>query len=288
MKRGRVLKYIFIAPGILWVLGMVIYPLLNSLTVSFFNYVLGRGRVSFRGVSNYVEVLNDPRVWHSSVITLIYVAASVSVEMLLGVFLAWCFTKKIRLQGFLKSIFISPLFTVTVAVGYIGVTIFHETGGPVNAVLGLMGLSPVPWLSEGSWALFAVILGDIWRWTPFVFIISFAAFQSVPMTLKEAALLDTSSDWQLFRYVSFPTIKSSLLLILALRLVWSFRAFGLPFGLTRGGPDVATEIYTILTYRKAMKFFDFGHGSAMAYILLIAVLLITYQLFKVVRKAYFK
>lgn len=283
--KSRTAKFVFLLPALLWVLGLVIYPLVNSFSLSFFRYTLGRGREAFVGVQNYIDIFNSPDFWYTVRITIYYVLITVTVEMILGIFLAWLVNKRVRFQNLFRTIFTLPIFTTTVAVGYLGVTIFHETGGPVNWILSQFGLS-VAWLSSFMGAFSASILLDIWRWTPFAFIILLAGFQGISKSKYEAALLDTNSSWKIFRHVELPSIKFHLLLVLMLRMVRAFKVFGLPYSLTGGGPGRSTVFFTLHVYRTSLEGFDFGHGAAMAYALLVLVMIVIFQLFRLLRESF--
>lgn len=144
----------------------------------------------------------------------------------------------------------------------------------------------IPWLSNPDWALVSVISVDVWNWTPFVFIVLLAALQSIPEEYYEAARLESSSPWELFRYITLPILQPTIVLVIVLRLAEAFKVFDIPFSLTNGGPGNSTETFTMLTYNTYRRFFDFGYGSAMAYLLLLAVAIIVTTFFSRIRQAY--
>jgi len=284
MRKGY-MKFVFLLPAVVWVLIFTIYPLIDSLRLSFFTYRLGMGVGEFVGFQNFIDLFKSPDYWNAFRVMLIYVCVAVPVEMALGLGFAWVFARELKGKAVFRTIFTSPLFTTGVAVGYLGVTMFHETGGPINYFLSFFG-TQVPWLSTGFWATVAILLLDIWRWTPFAFIVLLAAIQSVPEEMYEAASLDTASEFQIFRYITFPSILPAFTIALLLRLIEAFKQFGLVFSLTEGGPGRTTEIYCVLNYRTSIKYFDFGHGSAMAFLLLLIVMIVVVQFFGRMRKIY--
>jgi len=283
--RKNYMKFVFLLPAVVWVLTFTIYPLISALQLSFFTYRLGMGIGEFVGFGNYLDLFKSPDFWNSLRVMFIYVGTAVSIEIGLGLGLAWVFAREIKGKAFFRTVFTSPLFTTGVAVGYLGVTMFHETGGPINYLLGFIG-KETQWLSTGNWAMVAIILLDVWRWTPFAFIILLAAFHSVPNEMYEAASLDTSSDFQVFRHITFPVILPAFTIVILLRLIEAFKQFGLVFSLTEGGPGRTTEIYCVLNYRTSIKYFDFGHGSAMAFLLLLIAMIVVIQFFGRMRKIY--
>lgn len=277
------IKYVFLLPALLWTIIFVIYPLLNALSVSFFNYILGRGRTAFVAFNNYVDVLVDPAFWNSARITVIFVASAVVIELILGTFMAWLISRDIKFRGTLRTIFTAPIFTTVVAIGYLGVTLLHQTGGPVNFFLG----QELAWISNPVLAPIAMIMLDVWRWTPFVFIIMLAGFESVPPDMYENAYLETNSEWRIMWFVLLPYLLPTLAIALLFRMIRAFKVFGLAVALTGGGPGDATEVYTLMTYRIAIKGFDFGHGAALGFIFLIFVMLVVFRLVGQVMKSWY-
>jgi multiple sugar transport system permease protein len=278
------IKYVFLLPALIWTIAFVIYPLLNALSVSFFSYTLGRGRTAFVAFNNFVDVLTREDFWNSFRITVLFVACAVGAEMILGTFMAWLVSRDIKFQNTLRTIFTAPMFTTAVAIGYLGVTLLHQTGGPINFFLG----SEIAWISQPTTAFIAIVVLDIWRWTPFVFIIMLAGFQSIPMDMYENAYLETNSEWRILAKVVLPYLVPTLAIAFLFRMVRAFKVFGLPLSLTGGGPGDATEVYTILTYRVALEGFDFGHGSAMAFLFLIFVMVIVFRLVGQVMKNWYQ
>jgi multiple sugar transport system permease protein len=134
--------------------------------------------------------------------------------------------------------------------------------------------------------LIAVIIVDVWQWTPFVFLVSLAGLQSLPEDLYEAAQVDGGSGSQLFRFITLPLMVPTLWLILLLRLVEAFKVFDIPTSLTLGGPGRATEVYNLFTYRTALRFFDHGYAAAQGILLLVIVMLIVSLLFSRIRALY--
>jgi multiple sugar transport system permease protein len=283
VRRSRVLQYVFLAPAVLWILLLSVFPLASTLYYSVVTYALGKGVTGFVGLGNYLDNFRSPTFWHSVWITLVYVAVAVSAEMVLGVALAWAVNKRIWGQQVFRVLFTAPLFTMGVALGYLGVTIFDADTGPVNYFLGFVGLHP-PWITTAFWGLAAAVLLDVWRWTPFVFLVALAGLQGVPPEFYEAAALDTRGEWPVLRHIVLPVIQPVLTIAFLLRLMEAFKVFGLPFALTSGGPGTSTLVYSALVYLTTLQFFDFGHGSAMGVFFLVAVLVIVLRLFHVMRR----
>lgn len=278
-------KILFILPAALWILAFTVFPLLYALYTSLFSFRFGKIN-QFVGLQNFGRLFTDANLHSDLRITLIFVASTVAAEMLLGFALALLLNQEMQGKNVLRAIMTLPLFATPVAVGYLGITIYFETNGPINAVLKALGGSGVPWLSHPVWALVAIIITDIWQWTPFVFLVSLAGLQSLPQDLYEAAEVDGGSGWQLFRYITLPLMAPILWLILLLRLVEAFKIFDIPTSLTLGGPGRATEVYSLFTYRTALRFFDHGYAAAQGFLLLFIVMLIVSLLFGRIRELY--
>lgn len=285
MHRSRI-KYLFVLPGILWVLTFTIFPLLYSLRLSFFRARLGRPE-KFIGIQNYVDAFKDYRFWDALEVTLIFVIASTAITVLGGLGLALLFNREMRGQRIFRALFTMPIFTSAIAVGYLGLTIFHEQVGAINSVLIALGMqNPPAWFSNIWLARLAVILVDTWQWTPFCFLVLLAGLQAMPEEVYEAGRLDTSSGWDIFRFITLPLIAPILLTVTMLRLVETFKMLDIPFSLTSGGPGAATQTYSFFVYLVGLRNFNQGYASALAYILLVIMMLITIFFFNRLRKGY--
>jgi multiple sugar transport system permease protein len=278
-------KFVFIGPAVIWIVAFTIFPLLYALYTSLYSFRFGQ-RFGFAGVENFTRLFTDDNLLSSLRVTLTFVAGTVTVEMVLGVALALLLSREIRGSNVMRGLATLPLFATPVAVGYLGITLYYERNGPINSLIRALGGEDIPWLSDPVWALVAVILVDIWQWTPFVFLITLAGLQGLPSELYDAARVDGASAAQNFRFVTLPLLAPLLWLILLLRLVEAFRVFDIPVSLTLGGPGRATEVYSLYTYRTALRFFDHGYSAAQGFLLLVIVMLIVSLIFSRIRGLY--
>lgn len=278
-------RWIFLLPATFWVLLFTIFPLFYAIFTSFWSFRFGR-RNQFVGFDNFARLFTDPDLHNGLRVTFIFVFFSVSISMLLGFGLALLLNREIRGRNVLRAIMILPLFATPVALGYLGITMFYEENGPINAALVALGVGKIPWISNPLWAKVAIIIVDVWQWTPFVFLVSLAGLQGLPQDLYEAAEVDGANSWQLFRGITLPLIAPTLWLILLLRLVDAFKVFDIPMSLTLGGPGRATEVYSMYTYRTGMRFFDHGYAAAQGFLLLVIVSVIVSLLFGRIRGLY--
>jgi multiple sugar transport system permease protein len=276
-------KYLFVAPGIVWVLAFTVFPLLYSLLLSFTNARLGSSP-NFVGLQNYLRIPDDYRWWNALFITLFFVIVDVTLSVLLGLGLALLFNRTIRGLRFFRSLFTIPIFVAAIALGYLGLTIFHEELGPVNVALRALGMSNPPGWGHDVWAArFAIVIVDIWQWTPFAFLVILAGLASLPEELYEAARLDTSSGWQTFRWITLPLLAPVLITVTLLRTVETFKILDIPFSLTSGGPGAATQTYSFYVYQVGLRNFNQGYASALAYVLLLLMLIISTLFFSRLR-----
>jgi multiple sugar transport system permease protein len=279
-------KLVFLMPAVVWILIFTIFPLLYAIYTSVWSFRYGM-RNQFVGLTNYGRLFTDNNLHGALWVTIYFVAITVTVQMLLGFGLAILFNREIRGKNVMRAIMTLPLFATPVAMGYLGITLFYESNGPVNEFIkALVGGTGIPWLSNPTWAPAAVMLIDIWQWTPFVFLVSLAGLQALPEDLYEAARVDGGSNLELFRYITLPLMAPILWLILLLRLVEAFKVFDIPTSLTLGGPGRATEVYSLFTYRTALRFFDHGYAAVQGFLLLFVVMLIVSLLYGRIRGLY--
>lgn len=278
-------KWFFLLPGVVWILLFTIFPLLYAIRMSLHAYRFGI-EGAFVGLGNFQRLLTDA-VFHEDLITTFqFVISSVAIEMVLGVSLALLFNREMRGRGLLRTLATLPLFATPVALGYLGITLFYEEGGPVNSFVQLLGGSQIPWLSNPFWAMVAIILVDIWQWTPFVFLVSLAGLQGLSQDLTEASEVDGSAWWQSLLYIVLPLMAPLLWLILLLRAIEAFKVFDTVVTLTAGGPGRATEVISRYTYITMRKFSDYGYAAAQGFVLLLIVSILLTLLWGRIRHNY--
>lgn len=279
-------KWFFVLPAMVWILIFSAFPLVYSLITSVYSYTTAGKRNQFVGLDNFKRVFTDGNLQQGMVTTLTFVACTVVVEMVLGVLLALLFNREIRGKNVMRAIMTLPLFATPVAVGYLAITLYYEENGPINAFIKLLGGPHIPWLSNPFWAKVAIILVDVWQWTPFVFLVVLAALQGLPQDVYEAARVDGASSWQLLRRITLPLLRPTLWLVLLLRLLESFKVLDIPYSLTLGGPGQATKVFAMFTYETSRRFKNHGYASAQSFLLLIVVSLLISLLWGRIRELY--
>jgi multiple sugar transport system permease protein len=272
---AKLARRTLLLPAVLFILALSLFPLLFSVALSFGQWDIGgaEGAYTWRGFSNYQLLAADGRYHTALFNTLIYVLIGVSAQFVLGMGVAWLLYHRPPGHRFFQVSFLLPMMLAPVAVGYMWRLMFQQRIGVVNALLESIGLDSVAWLSQAHTAMAAVLIAETWQWTPFVFLFLYAALLNVPTEPIEAARVDGASAWQVFRHIVFPMIRPMVFAVLILRGVESMKIMDTVYVMTRGGPGNSTESLTLYAYRIAMRFFETGYASAVAFTLLLLVLL---------------
>jgi multiple sugar transport system permease protein len=266
----RNFRWLLVAPAVLLILALSIYPLLFSIWVSFVNYDFAVPGHAFIGLRNFQQVVNDPVARWSVVVTVLLSTGSVACEFLLGLALALMMVKPFRGRGVVMSIIIVPLFISPVIVGQAWALLLQRPFGPTNYILGkLIGSEvTISWLAQSPWNFIALILADTWQWTPFMFVILLAGLTSVPQHVYEAAELDGVSRWDIFFYITAPHLAPMMLLAITFRLLDAVKLFDTIFMMTGGGPGTATYSSSFYLYTVGFQQFHIGQATAGSWIFL--------------------
>ena len=284
LEYGGAFKYALLLPAVVWVFAFTFLPLLAVLRYSVSSYVMGEGITGFVGFDNYVDVLTSDRFWQSIFVTVIFVVVAVPIELVLGFLAAWLVNLGSPGSRAFSTIIGSPLFTLEVAIGYLGVTFFTDQGGLIAVPLAALGIN-VPWMSTAFGGIAGAILLDVWRWTSFIFIIVLAGLAGIPSDLYDAAVLDAKSHWQVMWHLAIPLAWPVTSIAVLLRVIECLKVFAIPFALTSGGPGTSTQTFSAMDYLTTIQFFDFGKGSAMGVVFLIMVSVVITVFFRQMRKA---
>jgi multiple sugar transport system permease protein len=269
--RRRVEGWLLVLPALLLIVALSIFPLLSSLALSFQRWDLQSQEYPFVGLQNYRDALTDPRVWGALQNTGLIVVAAVGLEFLLGLGLALLFVGDFKGKRLAMPLLMLPVMVVPVVVGLTWRMLWDNQYGAINQVLGWVTGREVNilWLAHRDTALFAMILTDIWQWTPFMFLVLLAGLSSVNPELHEAASLDGAGWWEQLRDVSLPGIARIVAVAILFRALDAFKIFDLIFMFTQGGPGTSTESVSWYIYQLGFKFFRLGYASAVSYVVVI-------------------
>ena len=204
------------------------------------------------------------------VVTMVYVGVDVTVQYLLGLGLALLVVQHLPGRRFFRVVFLLPMMITPVGVAYLFRMLTDTSKGPLYPLWVHFGLTDVSWVTNPWGARLAVMIGDVWQWTPFIFIVLLAAIETLPHELIEAAVVDGATRWQIFWRITFPLILPASSTVVLIRLIEGFKIVDLPNVLTNGGPGTATESLTLHAYT-IWRALDIGGSAAVAYMLLIVV-----------------
>jgi len=275
--------YVFMAPAAI-IMGLaLLYPLAYMIYGLFRAWDPSQNisETEFVGLKNYITLFFDPAFRESLSVTLTFAFAVVTAELAIGVGLALLLDRNIRGMSVLRTLFILPMMIAPVVVGLMWRYMYHPTVGTINKTLKSMGFESVDWL--GQHALLSVIIADIWQWTPFIFILSLAALQSLPRSALEAAKIDGATGWQQIRYIKLPLMMPVLIVTGLLRLIDAFKVLEVILVMTEGGPGLSTEIIALRISRTATEFRELGVAAAMSNYLLLLLLILTLGMFAITR-----
>jgi multiple sugar transport system permease protein len=273
--RDRGASIAFIAPTTLLILALSIFPLLFSLVLAFMSWDLSRleGGVRFIGLKNFATLLSDERFWNTARVTLFFVLGSVALQYVLGLGLAMLLNQEIYFRRFFRVAFLVPMMLTPAAVGYVGRMLFNESQGPINDIIQRLGGPTIPWLSNSKMALPSLILVDTWEWVPFMTVVLLAGLQSLPPEVFECARVDGANELDIFRHITLPMLAPVSITVVLIRALEAFKLFDIVMVMTGGGPGTSTETVTMYAYIVGMQNGNLGYASAIAYSLLIMVIL---------------
>jgi multiple sugar transport system permease protein len=268
------LPWLYVGPAMLVMAVACLYPVLSAFQLSMFDWNMGTPWSSARwvGLSNFVSAFTNPRVWSSLQTTLLFAAVCVTVEMLLGIALALALEKPVRGTAAFRTMFILPMMIAPVAVGLTWRYMFDAQFGLINALLKVVGFSAQNWLAEPGLAFAAIVIADIWQWTPFVFIMMAAALAGIDSSVVEASRIDGASWWQMTLRIKLAMILPVIAITLMMRLIDAFRVLEVIYVLTFGGPGDSTEILALHIYKTAFVGQQLGTAAAISLLLLVVVM----------------
>jgi multiple sugar transport system permease protein len=268
---------LLITPGTIIIVLFAAFPLRYAINLSLRHVDLTSavGIGPYVGLENFRFALNDKFFWQAARRTVIFAIGAVTVEMVLGIAIAFLLNGLRWGQGIVRSLLILPLAAAPAAVGLVWRYMYHPDFGVYNAIMSILGLPERNWLGDVDLAMPSVIVFDIWQWTPFVALIVLAGLQSLPKEPFEAAELDGASTWQVLRRLTFPMLGPVLTLVFVLRAIDAIRLYDAIVSLTHGGPGTATETLTYYLYRLGMKFFRLDQASAISLMFLYVTIIFT-------------
>ena len=267
------LYYVFTVPTIIFVLGMVLFPIIYTFVLSFHSWRMSANIPwEFIGLENYASLFGDTRFPLAVFRTFLFAAIALIIEVILGVAIALFLNRSFWGKNIVKTAFLLPMVATPVAIGMVWKLIYEPNIGILNSVIRGMGGPKIDWLGDSAIAIYSLIGVDIWQWTPFVMLIVLAGLTSIPMDCYESAMIDGATRWQTTRKITLPLLRPTIFTAILLRLIDVLKTFDIIYSMTQGGPGYSTETMNILSFRQAFEFMQFGQSGATLIIFFVIVL----------------
>jgi multiple sugar transport system permease protein len=250
----------------------VIIPIVFNLYLAFTKWTIGLGQPRFIGLGNFIELLSDERVLNGVKVMIYFSGLSLSLEMVLGLLIAVYFNRQFKGSEVVQAIYILPFAATPVAVALIWRIMLNPEIGVLNYLLQSVGLPGSLWVSSPKTVIPALVMVDVWKWTPMITLIVLAGLKSLPHEPYEAAQIDGASALQIFWYITLPLIRPVLIAAMMLRSLDNLKEFDMLYTITQGGPGIASETLYLYSYNVGFSFFKAGYGSALMVVVFLIVL----------------
>lgn len=275
-QREQLTGWLLITPAFILLISVFVYPILRAFVLSLYTENLGTQlQPIFSGFNNYQRLLGDGRFWQSLWNTSIFTVIAITLELVIGMSIALVLNQSFRGRGFVRTAALIPWALPTAVMGLAWAWIFNGQYGVVNDLiqrLGFMGEN-LTWLGDPTRAMFALIVADVWKTTPFFAIILLAGLQSISQDLYEAHSIDGATPIQSFRQITIPLLMPQIIIALLFRFAQAFGIFDLVQVMTGGGPGGATEMVSIYIYATVRRYLDFGYGAALVVVTFLLLIL---------------
>ncbi len=267
----RGFKYWLVFPAVLVILLVGVFPLVYTLMVSVQNITQIDEDTSFQGLLHFRRILEDGRFWEAILHTLVFLAIALPAELLIGLALAYLFLDRMPGRQIFVALLVMPIVISPIVAGATWRLLFDNRFGPINQVIGWIAGEPVTilWTVNPNFVYPAILIAEIWQWTPFMFLLLLAALSNVDRSQIEAAEIDGAGFWRTFFRIVLPAIKPVLAIAILIRALDLFRLFDVVWALTRGGPGTMTETFSIYAYVQGFQQFETSYTAAMAFVVIV-------------------
>lgn len=276
-RSGALFGWLFATPAVLAGLVVTVYPLLYLVSSSLFVSTLGQPYQDYVGGEQFQRALTDHSFLTALLRTGVFALITACLQLALGTGIALLLWRQRRMTQLLRTVLLLPLLTPPVMAAVVWKLILAPGGGMLNAVLLSWGITdePISLLGSPRWAIVMIGLADTWQWVPFVVLLVYAGLLVLPQPVFEAAETDGAGPWAVFRHLTLPMLMPTLVSVLLIKLIMSFKIFDLVYVLTSGGPADASMLSGFLIFRTAMREFNVGYASAQTLLFVLLVTLIT-------------
>ena len=268
---------LFVAPNLAAVAVFMLFPLGFSLYMSFQQWDVFRPP-KFVGLKNFQELFtSDPLFLIAIRNTVIFTVGTVVPTVLISLGVAGVLNRKLKGIGVFRTIVFLPLAISSVVMAVVWQFVFNTDNGLLNIMLSWVGIGPIPWLVDPSWAMISLCIVSVWRSVPFATVILLAAMQGVPESVHEAARIDGAGEIRQFAFITVPLIRGAISFVVVISIIHAFQAFDLIYVLNgaNGGPESATYVLGIMLFQHAFSFLEFGYASALAWVMFAVLLVLT-------------
>ena len=288
-QNRKVFPWVLMAPTIVILAGIGIFPFIYALVLAGSNVILSKPYLPrmFVGLYQYQALIQDDDFWHALRLTAIFTVEAVFIEFWLGLGLALLFKRHIVGKSILRVFILLPMILTPLVVGLIWRYMFFPGAGLVTYYIGgflsLFGVKSLPFLADPQWALQTVIFVDVWEWTPFMFLILSAGLASIPAQPYEAAEIDGASSWRVFWTITMPLLRPSILNALVIRTMDAFRTFDTIRVMTQGGPGNGTTTLNVWLTKVGFEFFDASKAAALSLMMMLMIIVLSFIFIRVFR-----
>ena len=248
-----------------------LFPIIYTLIVSFQNITMMDEDRSFSGLINFARLFHDLRLWQALLHTLLLTAIALPLELVLGMAMALLFLERMPGRQVFVALLVLPTVISPIIAGAMWRLLFDNHFGPINQILGWLAGKPMPllWIISPDLVYPAIVICEVWQWTPFMFLILLAALSNVDQSLIEAAEIDGARWWRIFWRIVLPAIRPVLAVVLLIRALDLVRLFDIVWALTRGGPGTMTETISVYAYVQGFEQFETSYTAAIALLVIV-------------------
>ena len=278
INQDKTLFNLFLLPSVILIIGLLTYPVISVLWLSFTNKNPLVTETSFIGLNNYASFFSRPDLVNATINTFVWTISVVGLTIIIGLLTALLVNQIMPMRGILRSLVLFPYLVPFVVAALVWRYMLNDLFGVMNWMIQTIGImdQPILWLSSTKWAMTAMIFVGVWKYTPFCTIAFLAALQAIPKDVIEASKIDGASALQRFCHVTLPLITPVIIVTALLRTLYTFNEFEILYMLTGGGPMDSTTTLPILAYKEAFGNLNMGRGAAIAVIMLLCLSIITF------------
>ena len=277
MRKRQFFNYFYVAPMLLLFAAFIVYPIIYNVRISFFEWNGISREMKLVGFQNYIELFHDPILIRILINFLVFSFSTIIIQGILGMFFASLMRSGLKMSGLYRTLIYLPIVATPTIVGSVFSKILETNKGYLNEMLRSVHLDglALPWLATPALATMWVIIVNIWQWTGYSMLVYYTGMLNIPTEVYEAADIDGASRLQRFFFVTFPMLRSTHFTIFIMGMIGSLKTFDIPYVLTGGGPNHATEFFSTYINTLSFETFNQGKASAVVTIMLIIAMAIT-------------